>query len=222
MIQHTELGNVVVYTAITNNRDTLKDPIFVNNFEYVCFSDKPVESEVWKYRQIPSGIHAHRQCKILAMEYFPGYAYSIWQDGSMTQTSDLTPLIRGLKPYDMACFPHRARKSVYDEVDACIQLNKWDVRALNRQRDAYANENFVSDRLFETGVIVRRHTQDTKKLGEIWWEQIKQYTPRDQISLPYALTKIGMYCGNLVGSVSNNMYFDHSKHNSYDPYPFVI
>ena len=39
----------VCYTVITNNYDTLKDPLVVSkDWRYVCFSDRGFKSKVWE------------------------------------------------------------------------------------------------------------------------------------------------------------------------------
>ena len=44
----------------------------------------------------------------------------------------------------------------------------------------------------EFSVIVRKHNNaECIKLMEQWWEQVNQYTMRDQISFPYVLWKSG-------------------------------
>ena len=46
---------MIVYTVITNDYDTLRDPRVVTpGWRYVCFSDQPIESDVWEFHKIGS------------------------------------------------------------------------------------------------------------------------------------------------------------------------
>ena len=57
MIANRITGRKVVYTCISGNYDTLKDPTVVTpGWEYICFTDQKVISNVWTIRPLPKEI----------------------------------------------------------------------------------------------------------------------------------------------------------------------
>lgn len=81
---------IVCYTAITGGYDGLKDPFVLSEgVDYVCFSDRPLESGIWKTRSMPAEldgldqVKAQRVVKICPHRYLPEYGVSIWVDGNV-------------------------------------------------------------------------------------------------------------------------------------------
>jgi len=66
----------VCYTAVTGNYDKVIDPVVVaEGFDYICFTDSPFESAVWKCVPIPeelkwlSNVKKQRILKICPHRY---------------------------------------------------------------------------------------------------------------------------------------------------------
>ena len=92
------------------------------------------------------------------------------------------------------------KQDAYDEAAHCIQLTnkgnfKDDPEIINKQTQAYIAEGLpVQSGLWGCQYILRKHNHpDCIKLSELWWEQIKKHSKRDQISFPYCAWKTGIY-----------------------------
>src|SRR5690606_34066526 len=79
---------VIVYTAVTNGYDTLRDPEFVHpDCDYVAFSDHIFETKTW--RILPFNFVHYNQAKTARFVkinphfYFSDYNLSIWVDANI-------------------------------------------------------------------------------------------------------------------------------------------
>lgn len=217
--------SVVVYTAITNgtNRyDHLKEQRKFDDTEFVAFLENPVESDTWSSRQI------HREfsdpCrnakihKILSHVYFPDKEYSLWIDGSVSMLFPF-PVSRLIQIYlsdsDIALFKHCGRKCIYEEVSTCIKMKLDDPVVMKRQVERYRSEGYPANAgLGECTVLLRRHTEQIKKLNEMWWSEICKGSRRDQLSFNYVARACGVKIKHFMGCLpKNNCLFERHFHN---------
>ena len=83
----------VVYTCLTGNYDTLRQPVYVDeNWDYVCFTDDEnlvaqKNVGVWKIRPLAfqerDNTRNSRYHKINPHKLFPEYEQSIWCDSNV-------------------------------------------------------------------------------------------------------------------------------------------
>ena len=197
---------VVVYTCITGGYDNILEPSFVTSgVDYVCFTDNSnMKSKTWKFRPIPdelltySKVKQQRGVKILAHRYLSEYDISIWVDGAVIVKGDVNKYIGtlDLDKYSVFIPEHPNRKCIYAEKDACLRIKKITgegialaEKQMKRYRDEGMPENYG---LVQTNVMIRRHNdQYSKDLMEKWWDELKNYSHRDQLSFNYALWKQG-------------------------------
>ena len=82
--------SIVVYTAITDDDDDLKEPTraAADGADFVAFLDKGKESKIWRCEAIHTGFadpcRNSKVHKILSHVYFPDALYSLWIDGSVS------------------------------------------------------------------------------------------------------------------------------------------
>jgi len=120
-----------------------------------------------------------------------------------------------LKDTDIAAFQHPSRNCAYDEAARCIVKGKDWSEKLTDQMNAYGIEEFPrSYGLVETGFVIRRNTLQIAELNELWWNQVEQYSNRDQVGLPYALWESGIEINKLAGSLIKHNWFEHKAHSS--------
>ncbi len=190
----------VVYTAITGNYDTLKEPLFeADGLTYVCITDNPdIKSKVWNIESIKNSrldhIHLARHIKMNPHHYFPEYEVSIWVDGKYQIMDDLRTYAAKYQGHsDILCFPHPERNCICDETAACIFAGKGDKKEMIIQVSQYLREGYpVNSGLYETGCLVRNHNHDNVKLlMNQWEEEIMKHSYRDQLSFPYICWKNG-------------------------------
>ena len=228
ILPHINNDRIAVYTCITNEYDILKEPqINDSRVDYYYISDRKLSYDSkFKFIDINTIVPTHiteetrrtRYCKINAHVIFPEYRYSLFFDGSIR-----------IKPDILGYFDHLPSSRI-------VLLNKvkWDspyVEAARRcitQRDnksiileqvySYKLEGLPDDvGVYTTGILIREHNHYVcKKLMDDWWEQLKLYSKRDQISFPYVLWKNGLGQGD-VDVVTKEEIRKECKYFDYEP-----
>jgi len=205
----------LIFTVVTAKRDVLKDPLVVTpNADYVCFTDKPFESKVW--RCIPVEVRPGEDpCRIarsfkLLSHIHGDYEFSIWQDAKIQATADYTPL---LDIPEVASYRIKDRRGIYDEARVCALLQLDYGFLMNRQVARYVQEGYpIGNAVFDTSIVVRRHTQQVIHMNEIWWDELSHNSRRDQVSFPYALWKAGVTCQDMPEGLFKNSFFRIKAH----------
>lgn len=201
---------VAVYTAITAERDALKEPRDASGADLVVFSDCPRAESGWEVRracEIFSDPRRNaRAHKILAHQYLPDYEYSLWIDGSIRLLAPVLDLIdRYLERCDIAIFPHAVRDCVYREAEICTELGLDDPAVILAQMTRYQQHGHpTGDGLNESGVILRRHSVCVERFNNDWWSELCRYSCRDQLSLNYVLRKHGISPELFPGTIYDN------------------
>ena len=181
----------VVYTCITGGYDILQRPKRVENFDYICFTDREIEPvRPWQIRLIKYEPRIDREIKIKFHEYLPGYDYSIWVDGSIMIVAGLlrftSSFLKSKKDMMLARHPHR--DCIYQEAIACKEGAKDDPDIIDAMMDKYRGIGYPENNgLYANGVLIRKHNQSVIKLMDIWWDEFISGSKRDQLSLPVAL-----------------------------------
>lgn len=211
-----------IFTAITGNYDTLKDPPtrFVAGSDLVAFMDHPQPSRFWNVRPIHqeftdparnAKIH-----KILPHLYFPNAKYSLWLDGSVRVKTQITVKELAdlyLKDADVAVFYHRTRFCIYQEADACLKAAKDNPGTIRHQMGIYKYENYPEESgLAECSVILRRHSDHVRYFNEIWWNEIQNHSKRDQLSFNYVVWKVRVRLAFFPGNLAANDLFERHPH----------
>lgn len=195
------ISRIVVYTSITGKYDQLNEPLFVDdNITYVCFTDDvDARSNVWNIELINNetedNVHLAKHFKLYPNIYFGDYDVSVWVDGKYIIKNDLRKYIMQYKKdEELLLFPHPERNCIYEEAATCVASSIGDKRDIIRQITAYYTEGYPFDNgLYEGGCIVRWHNSDkVRDLMNKWNDEIRKYSYRDQISLPYVCWKTGV------------------------------
>lgn len=192
-------GKGVIYSAVTGEYDDIKEPeMLIPRFDYVLFTDNDnIKSDVWKIRKIenPEGldnVRLARKIKIMGHEYLPEYDFSIWIDGKMQIIGDMEEYVRKYRQSEpMLCFNHFANDCVYMEKEVCLKLNKDCAEVIEKQMERYKGEGYPEKNgMIESCVLVRDFRSDRlKRVMEVWWNEIKKGSFRDQLSFNYACWK---------------------------------
>lgn len=197
---------IVVYTCITGGYDNLKKlSVVTSGIDYVCFTDSTdLKSDIWQIRPIPeellgySKVKQQRGVKILPHRYLSEYDISVWIDANVDMVGDVKAYLNGFdfKKYSVFIPEHPARKCIYKEKDACVKIRKIkgeEVTLAEKQMSRYKAEKFPeNDGLVQSNIVIRAHNSEySKKIMELWWSELKDYSHRDQLSFNYALWKVG-------------------------------
>jgi len=208
---------IVVYTAITNQKDKINIHQVYDDADFMLFIDEDMRrSFLCKYKGIPidtsikkmqikdskwqlrpacmdfeDPIRNAKIHKVLAHKYFPEYDYSLWMDGNCALNIPIKVLIeKYLYSADIAFFQHPEGYCLYQEAKTCIEAGFDDDNIIKNQITKYKKEGYPENHGLSAGtIILRRHNRQVQEFNEIWWNEICQFSRRDQISLDYALWK---------------------------------
>ena len=195
------MKKVVIYTAVFGGLEKkVPPPTIVSDAEYVCFSDGCVLDEPWKLRKAqssePTSRRDNRKHKLLSHVSLPDAEFTIYIDGNFEIRTPVEEMLGWLGDNDIALSRHPWRGSLYGEAITCKRL--WPKEPIDAQVKQYREEGCPEEHtLFAGGIIIRRHTEQIKKMNELWWGQLEKFSCRDQISLPYALWKTGTKCSEI-------------------------
>lgn len=217
------MNKVVVYTAIMGKFDNLKDPLVITpNVDYICFTDNPkVKSKTWKVILLDkldnSRLHA-RKLKILGHELLNDYEYSIWVDGNILITNNLTELIEQYfykEGIEIATFKHPIRNCIYEEAIECAVNHADNSISISRHLKFLVNNNYpVNNGLVESNVLFKKNK--SKALNDFiaqWWYFVENITIRDQLSFNFVLNDINIKFNYLPGnSRGDSKDFSWYKH----------
>lgn len=228
----------VVYTAIFGDYDELKDPEVVpDDVDFVCFTDKPGKSKVWKYQVEPriytDPTRCARKYKILSHRFLLKiYEKSMWIDGNYTITGNMSKFIdKYLTDKPISCFDHMAckhdpRGCAYDEAKALLWLGdihpdksyKDKPSLIYKQIEKYKYDKYPKNNGLIFSCIILREHQNLKVIStmERWWEELKYNSKRDQLSFNYAAWKQNLEYNIIPGDARDNdgwtRFEKHNKH----------
>ena len=201
---------IVVYTAITLAKDSLKEPRVHSGSDFVLFSDSLHVAPGWDVRPacnlFADPRRNARAPKLLTHQYLPDYDYSLWLDGSIRLLSGIDDLIDVyLSKSDIAMFQHSARECIYDEAAVCTELGLDDPAVMSAQMAKYRQDGYPAcNGLIESGVILRRHSSRIESFNNAWWSECCRYSRRDQLSLNYVLSAFGIRPALFPGTIYDN------------------
>lgn len=216
-------GKGVVYTAIIGEYDSLHTPECIHSdWDYICFTDnQQLTSDIWDIRSVNNPenldpIRLARRHKILCHEYLDSYDYSIWVDGKIQITGDLSRIPECYHMFSpMLCMPHYERDCAYTEAEQCILQGKGNPNEIRKQIQKYRTASYPEHNgLVESCILFRVHHSDSlKAMLQTWWQEIEQESTRDQLSLGYACWKTGFDYDLCNFSIYHNPYFSIANHN---------
>jgi hypothetical protein len=187
---------VIIYTSITNKYDRLKKAPDLNvegvEFKYILYTDAIYkDSKGWEQRELKYFLDdprkASRYYKINS-HLLPAHDWSVWYDGSfkiLKSPLDLFP-----KRSFVSIPKHKKDKCPYRHAIRLHQNGLDDIERMSPQLDRYREEGLPRRyMLSENGFIIRKNTPEVTAFNKVWWQEYKDGSCRDQLSLPYAVWK---------------------------------
>lgn len=205
--------NKIIYTAISDNYDTLKDPAIITpGWQYICYTNnKAVKSNVWQVIYLDSlTVKEQRKIKII-----PPFEYDIciWIDGSLLVSCNLDEFITENHKGYFTLMKHPNRNCVYEEANACIIRGKDDQDVIINQMTVYKNRNYPSNNgMVATGLMIRENKPLVHIFSSYWWNHVERYSKRDQLSFNVSVHYCKMYY-NLISFDVLKKEFILNKHN---------
>ena len=211
----------VVYTAIFNSYDTLKDPYIISNeIDYICYTDsKELQSDVWKIVFIDTEDNPSLKNRELKLLYphrdFRDYAYSLYVDGSIMIKEDLLPFFEkyvGIAP--IINFKHPNNDCIFTEIIRCIQQRRGNAEKLIQQYNVYLHYGMPKHWVLSDNKIILRenNSEVTKKIMEKWYWHVVNYSGRDQVCLSYVYYKNNYTYHFFDEDIEKNNYFETWPH----------
>lgn len=191
-----------IFFALMGDYDVLKDPTYVTSgWDYICFTNnRKLKSKVWDIRFTENNklnnSRFSRKIWVLYHRYVNEYDISISTGAQMQPTCNLDIFLNTFLPsdkeIDMSIAIHPSRNCIYEEAKRCYKRD--DPKIIKKQMDFYRSEGHPKNNgLIATGIIIRKHhRQNVEKHCEKWWEQLRVWSFRDQLSFNYILWKYNL------------------------------
>jgi hypothetical protein len=185
----------VVYTTNIGARDAALPRVAQQTVDadYVCFADpagiaKHKDTSIWTMRDALTvddcPIRAARFHKCCPHVVLPGYDWWIWVDGSTTLRGDMSELLTE----DLVLLSHPQGRTLQAEFDRCAAVWNCAPSLLHKQHAAYVAAGVPMATLVpQTSVVARKNIGWVTAFNTAWWQEIAQYTPRDQLAIVPAL-----------------------------------
>jgi len=190
-----------VYTAIYGGFDELIEPVAQDiDVDWICFTDDAsLRSDTWRVIVEPAKHEDPRLAakwpKMLPDHALPDHRWTIWVDANLA--IDSPSFVREALTYQrngIALFRHPQRYCIYHEAFACLRRTDCRVMPVIEQVRSYRDIGHPPrSGLYACGVIVRDGSDPVvRELGQAWLDECLARSPRDQLSFPVLLARIGL------------------------------
>ena len=194
---------VIILTANLGNFDTPVDPVKQNlplgcKLDFHRFTDEdfaPITGLTPRMQ--------YRIPKMFGWEMAPGYDVYIWLDGTFTLDNEdsLKWFLEQLHGTDAAFFTHPARHSVQEEVEHIedhLARNRPYITSrykngLHREQLEVLKQSYLDNLLLTSTAFIYKNNDRLHSMMAKWWFYSTRYYTCDQVNLPYAIKKSGLY-----------------------------
>lgn len=219
---------IAVYTVMFGSYDCINEPVIIENCDYYIITDQEVYSNsIWKkidiseydeYLKDMSNVEKNRFFK-MNTDILNEYKYVIYIDSNIKIIAGITDLIEYINPKTgLAIHNHQSRNCLFDELSACIILNKVPKNSGLEHIKKYETSGMPHQfGLYECCVIVRdcKNKIASSIMKQWWFEFINGEIKRDQLYLPYVIWSNGYaFCdiGLLGNNIDMNPHFRRNFH----------
>lgn len=197
-----------------------EQPSFLD-VKYVTFTNRPdlIKGSMWDIVEVKQKKHFRkkaREIKTNIHEYVPEADYWLWMDNNCKLRVDPNKLLSYINNCDIAVMPHPERSNIIEEANVLFKWKPEQSKGIQEAINKYYQEGYVPSDLYETKVLLRRNNEKIRLFNSLWWEQIKTFSIRDQISFPYVSWKTKTYINTFPGNNSRSEV--RSKWKPYVPY----
>jgi len=205
--------NKVCYTALFGNYEELKEPTVITpGWDYVCFTDQPLTSNVWEIRNIELTETPQRMARKMKILGWIHWKYSMWIDASFQINKDLNDWWNERFKAPFSCAAHPLRNDVYHEARTCIVNRRGDAEEINRQITRYAEMKLPANNgIITSGILLRENTLNNMLLHEAWWDEVCRFSVRDQLAFAYVSLGVD-FIHTYKWDYSQSKEFKYHKH----------
>ena len=215
----------VIYTSVVGNFDLLLAPSVVEpRFDYVVFCEDTDAAipPPWQRRPLTrrerNARMTSRWHKFHPHLLFPDHDLSLYIDGNVRLTAPVSALIDQMSAAGpIALFRHAERDCAYAEAEIVKRYRLDDCSIVDSQMAYYRALGYpAKSGLHISTVQIRRH-QDPRLAAFLddWWQQVKIFSHRDQLSLDFMLMRKGIDAATIPGSIDENAWFSIAPHRHY-------
>lgn len=194
----------VVYTCTTNDYDDINEikiyKYIDRDWDYVFFTDneehiKLGQIGIWKVRPLQftelDNTRNNRWHKLNPHLLFHDYEQSIYIDGNIVILTDYLFKQIEKKKLDFIIPRHFKNSCIYQEYNDVLNANLDSDEIINKELEIIKKDNMPKKYGFcENNILYRKHNKrEIIKIDEEWWDMVKNYAKRDQLSLCYILWK---------------------------------
>mgnify|MGYP003643557216 CR=1 FL=1 len=188
--------NASFYGGDKNIAKVVNQPQY-EGVEYILYTNKPEEAEgtSWRVEEMQTSTPrlTARDIKVNIHKYAPNSEYWLWIDSNMEVKVDPNELVKTyLHNHDICLMPHPERNNWYEEANFLVQRDETFLDPVQSLFNVIGAEGHLPISLYETGVLLRRNTQQIQTFSSYWWEMVSTKCIRDQLSFPYAAWKAGL------------------------------
>ena len=183
----------VIYTVIFGDYDNLKEPTIISDgWDYICFTNQPLKSDVWKIVQVKTDKPNHiiaREISIYPYDYLEGYDIAMSVGGQVGVKSDLNNYLLDLECLNLLSHPDR--QCIYQELMQIALREKDSWQNVIKSAEYFHKEKMPQNNgLYATGIMGRDlHNSKVKGFCKIWLLELNRFCFRDQVSLAYCIWK---------------------------------
>lgn len=221
--QNSRKERICIYTTVSGDCDVIRQPSFINpEIDFFVFSDSNEEQKLPNpWQRLPMDFFlrnprvSSRYYKLLPHKFFHDYDISMWVDANFLIKKDPSSFIYScLRDNNMAFFLHQDRNCIYKEAETVIK-NKMEHEAMvTKQMERYKDEGYPAENGLICGTIIMRRHNETSviKAMEDWWQEVSNYSQRDQLSANYVFWKNGIDYSVIPGNFWRHRYFKRFRH----------
>ena len=180
--------------------------------------DKP-RDDVWTFtgeNQFSEPVMEAKKPKILSHKY-TNDKYSIWIDANVYLNHEEEWYYQFLEDHDVAVLRHPLHNCIYKEAEFCEKLKKGDPSKIQEQIAKYRQVGYPENNgLAQCCMIIRRHTEEVKRLNEAWFAEVVCHSSRDQLSFPYIFNGMIKYIDH---DKTKPWYVAHDSNDFFKRYP---
>ncbi|MBP3802723.1 MAG: DUF616 domain-containing protein [Oribacterium sp.] len=204
LVHNEKNKKIALYTCITGNYEPLIEPAVIERdyIDYYYISEKaPIHKTIYNFidikdilpKEVRDYIRQNRFCKILGCDIFKNYPYSIYIDGKVLVNGKLSKHLSNINDTGITL---RKEEPPFDCIykEAAWSMTEFAHKELIRQQmQKYYNEGMPRHYgAFDCTCLIRDNQNEAlKKVMLDWWNEVFNYSFRDQNSFTYALWKNG-------------------------------
>lgn len=179
------------------------------NVEYKFFTNRPdmMEGSSWEIiyiDQVNNLRKKAREVKTNIHSFIDDTDYWLWMDNNCQLQVDPHKFISYLSNCDIVVMPHPERNNIIEEAQVLYKWKPEQSEGIQEAVNKYYREGYVPNDLYETKVLMRRNNERVREFNSLWWEQIQQFSIRDQISFPYVSWRTKTYINTFPGNNSRS------------------